>query len=54
MSCTGPCNQGRITCPTPEACGLPAEPYDPPRWLRAFAWVFSLAMIGCTGAAIFL
>ena len=19
-ACTGPCNQGRITCPTPDAC----------------------------------
>jgi hypothetical protein len=26
MSCTGPCNQGRQPCPTPEACGTPT--YD--------------------------
>ena len=24
MSCTGPCNQGRKPCPTPEACHAPA------------------------------
>jgi hypothetical protein len=23
MSCTGPCEQGRKTCPTPEACQRP-------------------------------
>jgi hypothetical protein len=23
MSCTGPCNQGRKPCPTPEACESP-------------------------------
>lgn len=23
MSCNGPCNQGRLPCPTPEACEQP-------------------------------
>lgn len=24
--CTGPCNQGRLPCPTPAACGLEEPP----------------------------
>lgn len=25
-SCTGPCHQGRRLCPSPQACGISAEP----------------------------
>lgn len=27
MTCSGPCNQGRLPCPTPEACELTST-YD--------------------------
>jgi hypothetical protein len=27
--CAGPCDQGRRPCPTPEACEVPNDLYDP-------------------------
>jgi hypothetical protein len=28
LACTGPCDQGRIPCPSPMACALPEGRYD--------------------------
>lgn len=42
MSCTGPCNQGRKPCPTPEACEQPA--YDGGMGLVAMLVVYVAGM----------
>lgn len=47
--CTGPCQQGRVTCPTPEACEI-EEPnfYGQEHWRVFFV---DLAM-ACAFAAV--
>lgn len=42
MSCSGPCEQGRRKCPTPEACFNPEEATPP----RIYGRLISLLFIG--------
>jgi len=31
MNCAGPCDQGRLPCPCPHACGIAGADDDPPQ-----------------------
>lgn len=46
MSCTGPCNQGRKPCPTPEACHAPV--YDDSMELLGMLFIYLMGV--ATGA----
>lgn len=50
MSCTGPCNQGRKTCPTPEACEQPV--YDGGMGMLGMLAIYAMGM--ATGAVCVL
>lgn len=53
-TCTGPCQQGRQACPTPEACELEAEEpdfYGRAHWLDL---VCDAALAGALAGAVIL
>lgn len=51
MSCTGPCNQGRRACPTPEACLREVD--DAMETLGAIALgVVALVLLGVAALAM--
>lgn len=46
-ACNGPCNQGRIACPTPEACEVPddADPVTSAIFWRLYALAILLVAL---------
>jgi len=44
--CTGPCNQGRRKCDTPEACQLSSDPDDPIALWRGLAYALAIIALG--------
>ena len=42
-SCTGPCDQGRKPCPTPDACRITDE-----EWRRDFAPAIGLLLVAAS------
>ena len=49
--CNGPCDQGRLPCPCPSACGL-EEPPEPSSYRVVFVDCLIAAVIVATVAAI--
>jgi hypothetical protein len=50
--CSGACQQGRIECPHPDACEIPAEEQDGPPLDRAGAFLLVMSIIGAWVAVL--
>lgn len=54
MGCTGPCQQGRLKCPTPDACHAPDGDEDAPERYIVVALVIGVAFLTATLLALAL
>ena len=49
-SCHGPCLQGHVDCPTPDACLLPDDDYTAASWLGV--WLGVTLVVVCYVVAL--
>lgn len=54
MQCTGPCNQGRAQCPTPDACELFADEPKREPLTKSEAVLLVLIYVGSLSVVLYL